>query len=156
MQASKIYGSGGGLHFVHILNLHYMEVNGQLHASAALPPGIENLLATEQEAGCGPRAGLDVVQKTDSLLSLPGNEPTFDGCPAPFGHLLMCQPQVSHGLLIYCRLQSHVQNQSELLLLVLLSRPLLLPFFIAKCSSRVPVTAVCCVRTCIIGSITTA
>jgi len=39
-------------------------------------------------------------------------------------------------------LQSHAQNQSELLLLVLVSRPLLLlllllPFFIAKCSSRV-------------------
>jgi hypothetical protein len=70
------------LHFVLILNLHYMEVNGQLHASVALPTGIANLLATEEEAGCGLEPVWTLCRR-QPLLSLPGIEPTFDGCPAP-------------------------------------------------------------------------
>jgi len=132
-----------------------MEVNGQLHASAALPPGTENLLPTEQEIECGPRASLD-VQKTDPSCPCRESNQHSTAVQPVFGHLLTCQLQVPRGLLIFCRLQSHAQNQSELLLLVLLSRPLLLlPFLIAKCSSLISVRAGCCVLTCIIGSVTT-
>jgi hypothetical protein len=38
-----------------------MEVSGQLHAPAALPPGKEPLVSIGYEAGWTPRAGLDMV-----------------------------------------------------------------------------------------------
>jgi hypothetical protein len=47
-----------------ILNTrHYVEVSGQLHVQATLPPGKESMLPIEQGAGLDPRAGLDVLKK---------------------------------------------------------------------------------------------
>jgi len=139
MQASKTYG-GGGLLFLQIFNLHYMEVNDQLHASAALPPGIENLLATEQKAGCGPRVGLDVLQKTDPLQPLPGIEPTFDGCPAPVrtpANVPAAGVSRLANLLQIVKSRTKPIGTAAVGASVTSAAACLLHFFIVKCSSRV-------------------
>jgi hypothetical protein len=40
-----------------------MEVDGELHVPAVLPPGKELPVPIEQEAGWAPRAGLSAVEK---------------------------------------------------------------------------------------------
>jgi hypothetical protein len=55
-----------------------MEVSGQLHTLATLPP--DSLTATHWIGGwVGPRLGLDAVEKT--FIPLPQIEPRFLSCP---------------------------------------------------------------------------
>jgi hypothetical protein len=50
-----------------------MEVSGQFHAPAALPP--EKNPGTNLKRGCvGPRIGLEVSREAELLLSIPGFE----------------------------------------------------------------------------------
>jgi hypothetical protein len=55
-----------------------MEVSGQLHAPAALPPGKKPPVPIEK---VGPRAGLDYLEKRKFLI-LPGHERRALGRPA--------------------------------------------------------------------------
>jgi len=52
-----------------------MEVSGQLHATAALPPG-KQPRTHRTEGWVGPRPGLDAVTKRKKSLSLPGEART--------------------------------------------------------------------------------
>jgi hypothetical protein len=47
-----------------------MQVNGQIHFPAALPPGKEPLVSIAYEAGWAPESGLDAVEKW-KILPLP-------------------------------------------------------------------------------------
>jgi hypothetical protein len=48
------YWGSGGIAPLILIHRHKMEVSGQFHAPAALPPGKEPLVPTGEEAGWAP------------------------------------------------------------------------------------------------------
>jgi hypothetical protein len=58
-----------------------MQVSSQLHAPAALPQGKEHSVPIEHVAWVGPRAGLNVVERTE-IFAKPRIESRFLGRPA--------------------------------------------------------------------------
>lgn len=59
-----------------------MEVNGQFHVPGDLSPVTETPVVSEEGAGWGPRAGMDVVDKRKISSTMAGNRRRFLGCPS--------------------------------------------------------------------------
>jgi hypothetical protein len=79
-----------------------MEVSGQLHIPASLPPGKESPVRIEQESGCAPRAVLDEVEEKNTPAPTGKRTPVVQSVtyslyrmtfPAPDLHVIRIQTE---------------------------------------------------------------
>ena len=91
------------------------------------------------------------------LLPLQGIEPTFDGCPAP---VRTPASVPAAGVSRHVNLLQIVKSRSEPIGTAAVGAPVTSAATVALLYRQMfftcPVAAVCCVRTCIIGSVTIA